>query len=160
MKESYYILLLFGILFFLFGCHNSQPSGLDETEREKTFITDRSDEDKTYSSPADNHNSRIALDWDGVYQGVLPCADCEGIEMRIELMQNGQYQMIWAYLPSDKKMTDQGEFEWDDKGRSVMLSSSKDLQFQVGENRLFKLDRNGRRIEGEISDRYILEKQN
>ena len=31
------------------------------------------------------HNSRNALDWAGTYEGVLPCADCPGIQTRLSL---------------------------------------------------------------------------
>ncbi|HSH50375.1 MAG TPA: copper resistance protein NlpE N-terminal domain-containing protein, partial [Bacteroidales bacterium] len=30
--------------------------------------------------PPDMHTSEISLDWQGTYKGVLPCADCPGIE--------------------------------------------------------------------------------
>ena len=36
----------------------------------------------------DQHNSRNSLDWNGVYKGVLPCADCEGIETVITLLND------------------------------------------------------------------------
>ena len=31
------------------------------------------------------HNSQNSLDWAGVYQGILPCADCEGFDTVITL---------------------------------------------------------------------------
>ena len=38
------------------------------------------------------HNSQNSLDWEGVYKGILPCADCDGIETEIvinsDLMKN------------------------------------------------------------------------
>ena len=27
--------------------------------------------------------SKTSLDWNGEYQGLLPCADCEGIEIKL-----------------------------------------------------------------------------
>ena len=44
------------------------------------------------------HNSRNSLDWDGIYSGILPCADCEGIKTDIQLHKDGTYRMARKYL--------------------------------------------------------------
>ena len=36
-------------------------------------------------------NSRNSLDWQGTYVGTVPCADCPGIRMRIELKDDGTF---------------------------------------------------------------------
>ena len=36
----------------------------------------------------DVHTSRVALDWQGVYRGMLPCASCEGIKTQLELFDS------------------------------------------------------------------------
>src|SRR5690606_27528761 len=43
-------------------------------------------------------NSRNALDWEGVYVGTVPCADCAGIRTRIELDRDGGYSRSLVYL--------------------------------------------------------------
>ena len=34
-------------------------------------------------------SSATSLDWEGVYRGVVPCADCEGIVTTITLRRDG-----------------------------------------------------------------------
>src|SRR5690606_18798136 len=48
------------------------------------------------ADPADN--SRNSLDWAGTYRGVLPCADCEGIETVITLAEDGSFREHTRYL--------------------------------------------------------------
>lgn len=43
------------------------------------------------------HNARNALDWSGAYRGVLPCADCQGIETVVVLASDGTYETLWKY---------------------------------------------------------------
>jgi copper homeostasis protein (lipoprotein) len=105
-------------------------------------------------------NSRNALDWEGVYVGTVPCADCEGIRTRIELGRDGRYSRSLLYLGRDEQpITDSGTFEWDDAGSRITLGAGQRLQeYQVGENVLFHLDRNGERITGELAAAYRLAK--
>ena len=39
----------------------------------------------------DEHNSQNALDWNGIYRGTLPGADCEGILTTITLQKDMLY---------------------------------------------------------------------
>lgn len=103
-------------------------------------------------------NSRNSLDWNGVYRGVMPCADCEGIKTEITLNTNGTFTMATQYLgKSTEVLTKQGSFEWNEAGTNIMLTDSSNI-FQVGENMLRKLDLSGNKIEGELSEMYTLAK--
>ncbi|ALS98323.1 copper resistance protein NlpE N-terminal domain-containing protein [Lacimicrobium alkaliphilum] len=112
---------------------------------------------------ADNaHTSRNALDWAGVYEGVLPCADCEGIQTRLMLSADGNYQLSETYLGEDSRaFQSKGEFEWLDDGLRIRLlgRTSAPGLYQVGENQLFHLDQDGQRISGELAAQYRLAKQ-
>lgn len=105
--------------------------------------------------------SRNALDWPGVYVGTLPCADCEGIRTRVELRGNGTFTRSLIYLGKDvRPAEDRGTFTWDSSGSRVMLGADlrEAQQYQVGENVLFPLDRDGQRITGDLAAAYRLEK--
>ncbi|SEA07037.1 copper resistance protein NlpE N-terminal domain-containing protein [Alkalimonas amylolytica] len=107
------------------------------------------------------HNSRNALDWDGRYEGILPCADCEGIQTRLTLQQDGHFQLETRYLgKSEHLFREQGAFEWDSSGQIIRLERSQpgSDQFFVGENVLWQLDMNGQRITGELAENYKLHK--
>ena len=39
------------------------------------------------------HNAKNSLDYIGTYKGILPCADCEGIETELELNSDKTYEI-------------------------------------------------------------------
>lgn len=107
------------------------------------------------------HTSRNALDWVGTYSGITPCADCEGIRTTVTLSQDGNFTRQRVYLGrSHAPQLDAGSFSWSASGNAVTLAASSEStqQFQVAENRLIQLDREGNRIKGDLADRYVLAK--
>ncbi|HOD11102.1 MAG TPA: copper resistance protein NlpE N-terminal domain-containing protein, partial [Flavobacterium sp.] len=44
--------------------------------------------DSASSTVSDEHNSQNSLDYLGMYKGVLPCADCNGISTNIILSKD------------------------------------------------------------------------
>ncbi len=104
-------------------------------------------------------NSRNALDWAGTYRGVLPCADCEGIETTVTLRADGSYTSASRYLgKSAQSFTDEGRFEWNAAGGVISLSGDEPARYRVGENRLIRLALDGSAITGSLADHYILAK--
>lgn len=105
-------------------------------------------------------NSRNSLDWVGTYEGILPCADCEGIKTTITLNADGTFNRSQEYLGKKGKVyTYNGQFEWNNEGsRITLIDNNENRQYQVGENQLFHLDNDGNRIEGNLSAKYILKK--
>lgn len=109
------------------------------------------------------HSSRNAVDWAGVYKGEIPCANCEGIIVEIQLNEDNSYKRILNYLGSDENnFTDVGVFEWDETGGKIRLALEEEDAgnwYRVGENRLIMLDAEGNRIENNIpAEKYIIEK--
>lgn len=104
-------------------------------------------------------NSRNALDWPGVYKGLLPCADCEGIQISMALNKDGTYTRSMNYLGKpDGQFTDRGAFSWDDAGGVITIvdKQGQSQRYLVGEGRLFHLDQNGQRISGALAAQYTL----
>ncbi len=114
------------------------------------------------NSPADTeHNASVSLDWNGVYKGVLPCADCEGIETTLVLNSDKTYQLTQLYQGKETTgETLSGTFEWDKSGNIVMLSDiiGASNRYFVGENTLTYLDMDGNKITGALADFYVLHK--
>ncbi len=113
------------------------------------------------NSVIDGHNSRNSLDWAGSYKGVLPCADCEGIETTITLNYDNSFSKSEIYLKNKEKseFSGKGDIEWDKNGNIITLKSNNyDTKYLVGEGRLIMLDRKGKRIKGNLADLYILNK--
>lgn len=123
----------------------------------------KTDKKSIQPSEATPDNSRTSLDWKGVYRGVLPCADCEGIQTEIALNIDLTYQITSKYLgKNEEAFKEIGTFIWDDAGAKITLKNSEPNsatnQYLVGENMLFKLDADGNRIEGELKEKYQLKK--
>lgn len=131
------------------GCSSSQQAGKDQ--KPASNITDDS--------------SMNSLDWAGVYKGTLPCADCEGIETEIILNQNSSFIIGRKYLgKSDAVVSNSGTFSWNKAGNTITLNEAgndaKHNQYLVGENKLTKLDADGKKIESSFAAMYELKKVN
>jgi uncharacterized lipoprotein NlpE involved in copper resistance len=113
------------------------------------------------ATPADN--SQNSLDWNGTYKGTTPCADCEGIEVELRLSQDSTYTLSQKYLGKGDgtPIVKTGNFTWSTDGSTVELGGITDApaKFKVGEGRIWMLDMQGNKIEGELADKYILTKQ-
>lgn len=107
---------------------------------------------------AESDNSQTSLDWAGVYEGTLPCADCEGIKTTIEIKKDNTYTIKEDYSGKGN-FEEKGTISWDDAGGVITMSDSK-RKYKVGENVLFALDQEGKVITGELADKYLLKKSN
>lgn len=108
----------------------------------------------------DMHTSQTALDWDGTYTGVMPCADCEGIEVTITLNEDQTFILKDIYLGKENGNSEtRGYFKWLEDGQKILLSDDNETSFFVGENTLTLLDKTGNKITGELADLYILKKK-
>lgn len=118
---------------------------------------------KTTQSGNASDTSQNALDWNGVYTGTLPCADCEGIATTLQLKRDKTYSMEMRYLgKSDMPTLSQGTFSWNRAGSIITLNNvdkkTGPSAYAVGENQITQLDLNGKRITGALADRYVLRK--
>jgi copper homeostasis protein (lipoprotein) len=113
---------------------------------------------------ADNaHTAQNALDWNGMYKGVVPCADCEGIETVLVLNTDNTYLLRTTYLgKGDAAPVERtGTLTWNAAGNTVILAGIENApnQYFVGENALTQLDMTGNKITGQLAEKYILAKQ-
>lgn len=123
--------MVFGglLLALLAGCAGTQNAGAPSASKDGTAAPDL-------------HSSQNALDWAGVYEGVLPCADCPGIRTRLTLKPDGRYELSTQYL--DRQSAPSvvtGKFFWNADGNTVTLEGNGQ-RFAVGEGRLLALYRN------------------
>jgi uncharacterized lipoprotein NlpE involved in copper resistance len=143
--KSLYSIAIAGIL--LLGCENRQSQN-------------SSSEENKIQAP-DMHTSQISLDFWGTYKGIVPCADCEGIETTIQLKADETWEMKTVYLgKSDKVYSYLGHYHWNDDGRSIHLHGVENgpSQYLVGENQLIQFDMTGNRITGNLAEKYVLKK--
>ncbi len=108
------------------------------------------------------HNAKNSLDYVGTYKGVLPCADCHGLETEIVINENSTFCIKTKYQgKGDKIYMQKGNFSWNKKGDIIILTDIKNApnQYFVGENTLTQLDVYGKKITGSLSEEYMLSKQ-
>lgn len=101
--------------------------------------------------------SKNALDWQGIYHGVLPCADCQGILTMIELKDDNSFTMTSFYLGKGVKgLNKKGTFTWNESENEITLkglSESVEPVYKVGENRLIPV------YDSVADSRYVLNKK-
>ena len=109
------------------------------------------------------HTSQNSLDWSGMYKGVVPCADCEGIETILILNSDKTYLLRTKYLGKGdgQPIEKTGSLTWNAEGNTITLGGIENApgQYFVGENQVIQLDMSGNRITGGLADKYILNKQ-
>ncbi len=110
----------------------------------------------------DVHSSMNSLDWEGVYKGVLPCDDCEGISTVIYLRKDQSFTIESQYLgKTDEILKRDGLFSWSEDGSTVVFRADSVMsptQYLVGEHYLKQIDMNGKKMNDELRDQYILHK--
>lgn len=111
----------------------------------------------------DAHNSQNSLDWHGKYKGMLPCADCEGIETELKLNPDSTYELEEEYkggksLGKENKVT--GKFSFDASGSMITLDQAANgRKFFVGENYIESRDRTtGEVLDKTLAERFKLQK--
>ncbi len=132
--------------FVVMGC------GSSNTPKEEIIV------DQTITP--DGSNAKTSLDWAGTYEGVLPCADCEGINTLFTFNEDGSYEITSEYLGKGLIVEDAGNVNWAENGNQITftLSSGDVVQYFVSENQLIVLDQDGNKITGELADHYVLNK--
>ncbi|MBS9781428.1 MAG: copper resistance protein NlpE N-terminal domain-containing protein [Gammaproteobacteria bacterium] len=109
----------------------------------------------------DNHTSEQALDWNGVYKGTLPCADCSGIETVVKLNNDKTYERTEKYLgKANGYFQEKGTFAFTDNATKIILtdSSQTKTQYAIGENHLILLGQDGKPSTTPMADQYRLQK--
>lgn len=78
--------------------------------------------------------TRNAVDWDGTYVGVLPCASCPGIDMTLDLNEDGTYRLAETYQESGEATSvEKGTFSWNAAGTTITLDDEDKRSFFVTE---------------------------
>lgn len=145
--------------FLLFSCQNQNQEKSPSTASneinagkiDSTYLTDSTRLNELYSKIS------------GKYFGILPCADCSGIETSITIKENGSYIFDRTYLVNNQrgnKSVSEGQFKISgDEKHLVLPEMLAPNRYLIEEKRLTQLDIDGKLIEGELKNNYILNKQ-
>lgn len=96
-------------------------------------------------------------DLSGSYTGIMPCADCDGIETVLKLNQNFSYSYTSKYLnKSNEVFVKDGKWKFEN---DIITLEGVDYKFKLGDKtKLWQLDLSGNDIVGELAENYKLEK--
>ncbi|MDR0428232.1 MAG: META domain-containing protein [Dysgonamonadaceae bacterium] len=149
MKRNLFLVSIFTLLLTMNACGPKQSS--------KAEVAAMAD------------NSQNSLDWEGTYTGVIPCADCAGIAVRIDLASDNTYKMEEIYQGKGDSATirTEGKFAWDNNGSIITLEPTTQNntdnypeKMKAGEGFLTLLDKEGNEIVGDLASNYVLGKVN
>lgn len=95
----------------------------------------------------------------GIYEGLLPCADCAGIETRIYLFADSSFVENSLYLGKPNSTTFTASGKWSQESGTITLSQTGSARkYKLGISKLTLLDTEGKEIQSSLKDRYILAK--
>ncbi|WP_136480404.1 copper resistance protein NlpE N-terminal domain-containing protein [Cognatitamlana onchidii] len=157
MKRIFQISSCFLLLITVLGCSDKSKKG--NGLNEDNLVGNKGNQ-SVKASQAGAHNSKVSLDWEGVYKGVIPCADCEGIKTSITLLADNKFERSIDYLGKTAGFfSDKGSFVWDESGSVITIGEGdRGQKYKVGENQLFHLDKAGNLIKGDLAEMYRLMK--
>ena len=105
MKKN---LLLLALPLLLAACQTPSTPATDATDS---------------NAVVDSHTAENALDWPGRYAGLLPCADCEGIQTQLTLNADKTYVLEEHYVKNGRALHPSkatGRFQFDAKKPSLI----------------------------------------
>ena len=117
---------------------------------------------KTSGKVISNHESEESQnDMTGIYTGVLPCADCPGIETTITVHSDNSYEIAQVYTDKDSVpyissgLIEEGEKEniW------VFKSRYHEVFYQNEDSALRMLNLSQKETEGQPEQNYVLKKK-
>ncbi|MCJ7935031.1 MAG: copper resistance protein NlpE N-terminal domain-containing protein [Chryseobacterium sp.] len=161
MMKDKMLILGIGAALFMISC----------SQKEKTAEATGSATDSAAVQPASDSTSHSvtnimadtsenALDWNGTYEAIVPCADCPGIRTLLTLNNDKTFSITEEYIDRNSKNQDKGSFEWDTTGSIITLKGkTANYKYKVGENMLVQLDMDGKEISGPNKDLYIFKKK-
>lgn len=95
----------------------------------------------------------------GTYEGVIPCADCEGIKTTYHLHADGTFTTVSRYLGTKEVFKSFGN--WRYRKGILFLTDNKDPQpylIRAEKDQLRLLDEEGKAVTDETAEKYILQK--
>jgi hypothetical protein len=110
----------------------------------------------------DGRTSINTIDWEGIYEGAIPCADCDEIFTELTINNDNTFLMQSMKIIADKKYKtlDKGFYQWDESGSKITLNFSESkTMYQVEENKLVLLDKDRNKIPESETKNYTLIKK-
>lgn len=158
MKKNWYLCQLVAITTLILVACNSASDAAQETSSPPAANTTQQTPTDTVGAEA---TASTALDYAGIYKGLLPCADCEGIETTLQINADKTYQLTTQYLGKKEAAEKKSEGSWSWVTGNIMKLEAEQNgpnQYFISEGKVFQLDLAGNRITGKLADNYSLVK--
>lgn len=151
----------FSLATFLLGLILFNSCGKDSETIPKATENDTIVVDSTF---VDEHNAQNSLDYEGVYEGVLPCikSDCKEIELKLELKPDNYFIYSTKRVNIDQEASyTTGTYHFEKDGNTITLDEIANVpnSFFIAEGRIYQLDKNQQKIEGPDAEKFILKKK-
>ncbi len=105
-------------------------------------------------------DARHKVEWVGVYQGIFPCAGCDGIATMLKLNDDMTFALRTRELGRediDKKSN--GKFVWLEGNSKIQLQgNAHERTFRVGDGFLELLGPNGKPVQTKTPEDFVLRK--
>lgn len=173
MKKIILLIVLVALGFFGYKYYQKmntevEPTSEIQNEIDVEDITVEEVVDNEELEVVDMHESEDVLDYTGLYQGNLPCADCSSIFTNLELKADGAYKLSEHYRKSqevsDYYKNDEGMFKEEGKYTvengvvTIVLKDGSEKYYQIEEGTLVALNDKKEKTEGELAEDYVLKK--
>lgn len=149
MQEKLIIFTLISFILLL-SCGQKQDAvnTLEEMKDSQSVLTE---------TPSINIKNTMA--WVGTYSGIIPCADCMGIQTELMLKKDTTFVKRSNYLgKSTEIFVDKGNFSFSADGNLIFIESVKGKeQYQLVEDKI-KMLNNDEEINTELANQYELKK--
>lgn len=145
--------VIMGVMVLLVSCKDKEKQSSESVGTEQ--VTEEEPE------VPDMHNAANSLDFEGVYEGVIPCADCEGIKLTVTINEDGTFKEENEYLGVAEENTFSNEGTWDIEESTITFTpeAGNPHKYFVGEGFIKLLDLEGNEIESDLSEMFILKKK-
>ena len=152
-------ILLTSLLLFCIGCNPPADPAATNSPASPSTQTPMASPTESAQTPVGD-TTRTSVDWAGTYKGVLPCADCEGMDVEVVLNGDGTFQRTVTYLGKEgDPEVGNGSFTWQEDGATIELPSGEEKTlYWVTEGNIVQLDTEGKKVEGELAEKYVLQK--
>ncbi|CAM4048229.1 copper resistance protein NlpE [Flavobacterium antarcticum] len=110
----------------------------------------------------DGHTSINSLDWQGTYEGTLPCDGCDGTFTELTISTDNKFILHSTKMNGDKKdkTSEEGLYQWDESGSNISMEiKGVTTMYKVGENKLILLNNEGNMMPETDKENYFLMKK-
>ncbi len=115
-------------------------------------------ENEPKSSTKDEHTAETALDYEGTYKGILPCADCPGIATTLVINKDKTFEYNYTYVESEDQIHHYtGQYTIKDNILTIK-ADDEPINFFVGESMVIFMGKETKPNTGELAEYYELKK--